>query len=309
VIEESTVHIMIGLPGSGKSGLARSLDAVRFSLDDYRSMMGRDGWDEALEKLAQRSMIDGVVRAVDDGWDVVIDNTHLGRFLPDRYRRALAMRPVTFRENDLTGVPVEDCVRRDGKRTGDARVGEKVIHDMWGRNESLRASGWRLTDEWMNQWRDIIRPLQPFVRTEGLPDCVVFDIDGTLAIHDGRGPYDLSRLGGDLLNQSAAAAMRAYIAAGIQIVLLSGRQAEYRTQTSDWLEKVMPREMLQADPPLHMRPIGDNRPDFIVKAQLFEENIRGVYNVIAMYDDRDQVVELWRRIYKLPCHQVAYGAF
>lgn len=305
--DESTVHVMMGLPGSGKSSLAATLDAVRFSLDDYRAMMGSSDWDGDMEKVAQKSMMDGVLRAVDDGWDVVIDNTHLGRGLPERYRRSLSSRPVTFRVHDLTSVAIEECIRRDASRS--KPVGERVISQMWERHRTARRGGWRMNDAWMNEYRDFLRPIAPYAHTPGLPDAVVFDIDGTLALHHGRGPYQFDRCRSDLLNEPVAAALRAYIAAGVQPVLLSSRQSEYRDATCDWLENVMGEEMFAVDPPLFMRPVDNREADFIVKAKLFEENIRGVYNVISMYDDRNQVVEMWRRIYRLPVMHVADGDF
>ncbi len=57
-----------------------------------------------------------------------------------------------------------------------------------------------------------------------------------------------------------------------------------------------------------MRAEGDNRPDSIVKRELFETHIRGSYNVHTVFDDRDSVVRMWRRI-GLPAWQVAEGRF
>jgi predicted kinase len=309
-MNETLVHVMTGLPGSGKSSVAREIDAVRFNLDDIRRMLGHGDWDEELEKLARKVMLDGVKDAIDSNLDVVIDNTHLGQRLPNLYRSALSTRPVLFKVHDLTDIPVEKCVDGDSKRSGHERVGENVIRKMWTQHKSLRDTGWRLTDEWMNEWRVPMRLIKPFSIDPDLPWCVIFDIDGTLARHNGRGPYDLERCEGDGLNSPVANALENYhlpdpeIDFEYKVVLLSGRQSEYREHTVRWLDK----HEVEYDE-LYMRPNDDRRPDFVIKSELFEEHIRGRYNVEVVYDDRDQVVDLWRLVYKLPCFQVAAGAF
>jgi len=304
--KEVVIHVMHGLPGSGKSTYARSISAMRFNLDDYRRMMSIPRWDDAIEKVVQKAMLRGVMSAVDAGYDVVIDNTHMGYKLPNRYRTTLSTRNVIFRVHDLTDMTVEECIAVDAGRRDGERVGESVIRGMWERHQSTRKDGWKLTDEWMNEWRDLIRPVQPCVIDDDLPWCVLFDIDGTLAKHADRGPYDLEELETDSLNEAVANLIDIYpyIDDEIKIILLSGRQEEYRRQTEAWLRA---HNIKYSD--LHMRPTGDRRPDFVVKSQLFEQNIRGRYNVEAVYDDRNQVVDLWRLVYKLPCHQVEYGDF
>lgn len=57
-----------------------------------------------------------------------------------------------------------------------------------------------------------------------------------------------------------------------------------------------------------MRKSGDMRKDSIVKREMFDEHIRGRYNVNFVLDDRNQVVELWRSM-GLTCLQVADGDF
>ncbi len=60
---------------------------------------------------------------------------------------------------------------------------------------------------------------------------------------------------------------------------------------------------------LNMREAGDMRKDSIVKKELFDQHIRGKYNVRMVIDDRDQVVDMWRNELGLTCLQVAEGDF
>jgi len=89
-----------------------------------------------------------------------------------------------------------------------------------------------------------------------------------------------------------------------EIILLSGRSELYAPQTVEWLEK--------HDIPfsyLYMRKVGDNRKDSIIKRELFEEFVENKFYVEFVLDDRDQVVDLWRKDLNLPCFQVYYGDF
>ena len=56
-----------------------------------------------------------------------------------------------------------------------------------------------------------------------------------------------------------------------------------------------------------MRPKGDQRKDVIVKEQLYNEHIKGKFNVVAIFDDRMQMVSLWRSM-GLPLFQCGDGS-
>lgn len=56
-----------------------------------------------------------------------------------------------------------------------------------------------------------------------------------------------------------------------------------------------------------MRVAGDNRPDTIVKYEMFQK-IKDKYNIVGVFDDRECVVEMWRAV-GLTCFQVDWGMF
>ncbi|HEX8348187.1 MAG TPA: 5'-hydroxyl kinase, partial [Actinoplanes sp.] len=89
-------------------------------------------------------------------------------------------------------------------------------------------------------------------------------------------------------------------------VFLSGRDSVCRPETEKALLRAFPS--LEWSLRLHMRPEGDPRRDDHVKAELFDKHIRDRYRVVAVLDDRDQVVRMWRRM-GLPTFQVAEGDF
>lgn len=57
-----------------------------------------------------------------------------------------------------------------------------------------------------------------------------------------------------------------------------------------------------------MRPAGDSRKDAIVKREIFDQEIRDRWRVIGVFDDRQQVVRMWRAL-GLTVFQVAEGDF
>lgn len=296
------IHITTGLPASGKSTFARSLGVPRFNLDDYRAMMGVDGenWSRENEKLAVAAMLEGALAVARTGSDIVFDNCHVNRRLPRLYKDNFILLPdARFEVHDFTDVPIEACIHRDVmRRTG--TVGEAVIRKLARDLEGARKGGWRLTTEWMND-----RPIAvPYVPDESLPKAVGFDLDGTLALHVARGPYEFDKIETDAVNVPVARLLRMYYDAGFAVLLLSGGQGEFKEHRERWLAK---NDLPYHE--FHTRKPGDReRPDDVVKLEMFDEFVRHRYNFQAMHDDRNRLVRLWRHM-NIFCPQVAYGAF
>jgi len=130
------------------------------------------------------------------------------------------------------------------------------------------------------------------------------DIDGTVALMAGRSPYDETRVHQDRPNEAVIAAVQAMHAAGHAVIFCSGRTDGCRAATEKWLAEhvAVPYEAL------YMRRSGDTRKDSVVKVELFDQHIRNRWRVVAVFDDRKQVVEAWRGL-GLTVFQVAPGEF
>lgn len=139
----------------------------------------------------------------------------------------------------------------------------------------------------------------------GLPVTIIVDIDGTIARHVGRSPYDGSKCETDEPIEEIIDILHHYdLNPTIDITLFSGRSDEWIEETKRWLAKhKVPYTGL------HMRKAGDIRKDSIVKREMFDEHIAGEYNVLFVLDDRNQVVDMWRKELGLTCLQVNYGDF
>lgn len=140
--------------------------------------------------------------------------------------------------------------------------------------------------------------------------AIIIDIDGTIALRKTtpgtRGPYDWARVGEDIPNLPVLAVL-----AGLRqgwpptaFILVSGRDEICGPETKDWLAKyAVPYDEL------HMRPRRDNRPDIELKDELYRTHIKPYHSVIAVFDDRQAVVDMWRYEHGLTVLQVAEGNF
>ena len=302
-----------GLPASGKSTWAReqrrtvALRAARVNRDDLRRTMhdgfSGAGWAERQVTVAQRAAIAALLRS---GADVICDDTNLSsRVVRDLVDLAADCR-AEFIVQNFTDVPVAVCIERDRLRSPADRVGERAIRDMYQRYladrpsplpipRSTRRSAGSSDDDHSPR---IYRP------RAGLPEAILVDIDGTVALLDGRDPWDMRRVGDDRPNRSVITAVRAMHAFGHQIVYCTGRTDNGRAATETWLKR-------HVDVPyeaLFMRRTGDTRRDSVVKAEIFEREIRHRFQITGVFDDRAQVVRMWRSL-GLTVFQVADGDF
>ena len=135
---------------------------------------------------------------------------------------------------------------------------------------------------------------------------MIYDLDGTLALMKGRSPFDWHRVGEDGLNHPIYEIYQGMaFSKGIMEtdqIIVSGRSEESMELTKEWLK----RYEIQYEG-IYMRKKGDNRKDSIVKEEIWNE-IEKEYNIICMFDDRDQVVEHARSL-GYTVAQVAEGNF
>jgi predicted kinase len=288
-----------GLPASGKTTLARKLQprVVRVNRDDLRLMLhGRRLFTEKAEGQVTHIQRMSVEALLARRTDVIVDDTNLRGSTVREWALLAARFRATFEVHDLTEVPLDECLRRDAARPEGVRVGERNIR--------------RMHDRYI-AGRNLPLPV-PYVDPEGvtydpdpeLPPAVLVDIDGTVAVLNDRSPYDWPRVGYDSPNQAVIGAVRAMHAAGNAVVFCTGRDEEARAETEAWLDLFVgvPYEGL------FMRPPGDNRKDALVKREVFEAEIRARWRIVGVFDDRRQVVRMWREL-GLTVFQVAEGDF
>jgi predicted kinase len=293
------VLILKGYPASGKSTFSKKLvddGWVRVNKDDLRAMTHNSKWSSDNERFIVDIESQIIQKAVRKGLNVVVDSTNLH---PKNERRIRSLVGPDVRvEVKFFDVDVEECIRRDKERAKDptkVAVGEAVIR--------------RMAKEW-ESWKHLDTSVK-FQDPEhiewdaSLPVAILVDLDGTLAHNDGhRGWYEYKKCIDDTIITSVEVTVQALHDAGYTIIVASGRDEECRKECETWLAMYgIKYEMLL------MRTEGDQRKDSIVKRELFDQYIRGKYNILFCLDDRNQVVDMYRQELGLTVFQVADGAF
>lgn len=148
------------------------------------------------------------------------------------------------------------------------------------------------------------------------PNTIIFDIDGTLSCLDHRIQWVRSKpknwpafnraMKDDTPNWDIVWLLRTFHAAGVTILISSGRSEDDRLVTENWLDNVANISGLYSK--LYMRASKDNRRDDIVKSEILDQMRTDGYNPTMAVDDRDQVVAMFRSR-GLRVLQVAPGNF
>lgn len=304
-----TLYIYRGLPASGKSTFAREVvesrptgEVVRLCRDDFRAMMLPSYYRqpeyraEQIVTLVQQGQITALLRS---GVDVIVDDTNLRARTVQRLAMMAEKADAKWEcLDDFLKVPVEECIRRDKSR--EKPIGETVIRGMW---RKYLSHGRQLS---VPQFATPVLG-KPYTPPEGGTPAVIVDIDGTVALMNGRGPYDTTKYAEDTPNSAIIDVVKMEKKAGNHIIFCSGRDNEFYSVTHKWIvENVFAvRNPIFS---LFMRPRDDKRNDAVVKLELFDKYIRHEFDVKRVYDDRDRVVQAWRSV-GLTVLQVAPGDF
>ena len=294
-MNKQTLYYTIGLPASGKDTKANEMidkaqgKLKRVNKDSLRLLIDNNKWSKEREKNIVKSRDVLIKLWLQQGYDVICTDTNLApvheQSFKDLVEEMNAEINVKLEKIDLTDVSITTCIERDLQRENP--VGKKVISDMYFRY---------LFDK--EAWTKPVKEIDP--------NAIIVDIDGCMAIHQGRSPYDLRKVSTDGFNYNLW-----FLIKDKNIIFLSGRESteQCRTDTISWLKKhtkIENEEFYSSR--LFMRKEGDHRKDYIVKNEIYERDILPHYNVILAIDDRDSIVDLWRSKGILTL-QTNYGGF
>lgn len=150
----------------------------------------------------------------------------------------------------------------------------------------------------------------------------IFDLDGTLALIDHRRPILHAKNDPDMWRRFYAACdkdtpntpvidtMKRLRESGADVWVFSGRSAEVRDKTLVWLVRHtgLPLDELEHGT-LLLRDASDHTPDDDLKREWYKRMlIEDQKRLVAVFDDRDRVVKMWRSL-GVTCFQVAEGGF
>lgn len=283
----STLILTRGIQGSGKSEWAKHWvqedpeHRIRLNRDDLRRTLYATtstlltGEQEKFVSVVEKNIARDALRR---GLGVVVDATNLNsRWVRDWMRLGY---PVTFKD-----FPIELHVALARNALREKPVPREVIEKAYMRY-TLRGE----------LPRPPVQPTptpapEPYEQDWDLPTAVIVDLDGTLAHNvTGRSFYDMDRVGEDEVDDNVRAFVNT-LNTEHHIIVLSGRKKTGLHATQLWLQK----HFINHDY-LYMRESDDDRPDHIIKRELFDAHIRHQFNVLGVIDDRPSVCRGWRAL-------------
>lgn len=149
----------------------------------------------------------------------------------------------------------------------------------------------------------------------------IFDLDGTLALTEHRQHIlddkenpnrwrDFFRACvNDSPNWPVISTFNALLKSGAELRIWSGRSAEVMNETLAWIHQYVTDGEIAEEVQLAMRREGDFTPDEDLKrGWLHSLNEYDRRRLVAIFDDRQKVVDMWRSE-GVACFQVAPGGF
>lgn len=135
------------------------------------------------------------------------------------------------------------------------------------------------------------------------PRAIIFDLDGTLFDNSQRHAFDWSKVLDDTPRDSVVELFKMYVDRGYACITVSGRDG---VSEEDSIKALNNAGLFPAAH--YQRAAGDSRSDDIVKEEIFWQQIEPNWCAVRAIDDRQKVVDMWRRI-GLECWQVQPGDF
>ena len=281
-----------GIQGSGKSTWAKQwveedpINRVRWNNDDCRKMCG-PYWIPEREDFLSHIRNNFILQAMQNKKDIVIDDMNLNPKTIEHYNMVVIHYNDSKKPEDqyvlefknFFSTSVEECIRRDSLRPNP--IGEKVIKDTF------------------NKYKYYIRDLSNAKilhnRTEineSLPNCVLVDLDNTLAYSFKRpwyGEKAASEMILDKVNEQLKFILNAFNE-NVKVIIMSGRTVGDEANSSlAWLAQ----NRIYYDA-AYFRNINDYCAGEVIKLENYNKYIKGKYNVLAAIDDDPKCVEMYQ---------------
>lgn len=281
---KSSITILIGISGSGKSTWANSqwkLDPVNIVIinrDKIRELIS--GFSEEniqdwyslpersqLEKEVSKYEMTLIHEALSNAKHIILDATHLELKYIDNLKYWNVPTNIKW-----MNCPVEVAIERDSKRT--RKVGESIIKSQYKMLKKLKQD---------YTWFNTVTKLE---NDSSKPSCYLLDIDGTIANNKGRSPFEWSKVGQDLPIQWVID-----IANSLEnVIICTGRDGICLEETKEWLTK---HNVKYSN--IYSREIGNTEPDWVIKERMWREISKDFY-IKGMFDDRTVVVRRARAL-------------
>lgn len=299
------IIILQGPPAAGKSTLARQLHAedknkVIVSRDAIRESRG-DYWLPSQENYISDIETFEVEAALNNNLIPIIDATNLNPKTISKWNELAEKHGAAIEFKECI-VPYEEACKRDEKRGN--KVGKEVIKKFYKKY---------YPDHFYTMREE--RKMMPF--NPNKPNSIIVDIDGTLALRNNRSPFDYEKVLEDNEDfRMVELISEIMMNCDYNVIFVTGREdvGNCKALTMKWLEYRFGEDSRVTSDgtydnwKIFMRAAGDKRPDEVVKKEIYENKIEPWYNVVAVFDDRNKVVNMWRDL-GLLCLQPYPGDF
>lgn len=300
-MSDKVIILTIGASSSGKTSFVEQEfkkrlndgGVVNINRDDIRFELFTDGerdWtrykfnkkNEAMVTMEQDQRIQ---KAIDNGQDIIISDTNLNPKIRQRFYDLAEENGYKIFDLNFD-VSWDELVKRNAQRYGG--INESLLWSMFKRKCLIN----NVYPSKKESFKFV-----PYEHDETLDSTIIVDMDGTVASMEGvRKPYQWDLVGFDKPRHEIIDMVRGLAMTTGHVTFMSGRDGQCYAETYAWIENnIMTDDMkrLGIEWNLYMRDENDQRKDDIVKYQLYDQHVRGMYNVSAVVDDRNQVIRMW----------------
>lgn len=294
-METRQLIICRGIQGSGKSTWAKAWakerpeTRIRINFDDMRNMLG-EYWVPSREKVISSIYTTTLAYAMEKGYSIVVDNMNLNpktcaeleKIVKDFNDDTVSKFEYEVEYKDFF-IPVEECIRRDAMRPNP--IGEKVIKQTWKRyrdfiiQENLRSTLAKKPEH-----------------VDGGHSAIIVDIDSTLCFNTSGRPFfgegAAEGMLTDIPNTSVVDLVK-QMYKHIKVLIVTGREGtpEISQATRNWLVE----NGIEYDK-IWFRPVYDYSSAANCKKKIYDDQIKGKYNVNFVLEDNCKCVEMFRSL-------------
>lgn len=291
--QSKKLHIVIGIPGSGKSTYALKLikqnnNWVRVNRDDIRINNFGTEHNPHIENQVTKIEHFIIHSSLESGYNVVVDNCNIKLSYRNEYKKIAESVGNVLYDEHFVNTSFNQCIEWNKSRA--RQVPEDILVKFYKQASSLYNGKETLTTFF---YPTIAGNGYPYItQNEDLPEAIICDLDGTLAFMGDRSPYDASTCDKDIPNPYVINILEDFHENDYQIIFLSGREDKYLDPTCIFLANNISFD----DYLLYMRKSGDSRKDSIIKKEIYKAEIENKYNIMMIMDDRLQVCNMWHEL-------------
>lgn len=216
--------VLQGCPCSGKTTWAKEYlkdhEAVYVNRDSICCEL--NGGKYTLKKEDEVTAMESyrVIEGLDKGSDVIVDATNLNPKTINKWQRLADLKGAEIEFKEFY-VPIAEAIKRSKARKaeGGLYISKAVMTSFYKKYYPERLKE-ELTDK-----RKILKP------DFALHPAVICDLDGTLALHQGRDPFDWSGIPEDAIDPRLEQILKDYCCKGVEIIFVTGRPERARAAT------------------------------------------------------------------------------